>query len=524
MRKVILFILFFVTGIFALEKRPNILFIFSDDHSLQTLGAHKGRMQAFIKEHGVTPNLDKLAAEGMYFENSFVCNSICGPSRAAILTGKHSWHNGVKSNGSRFNPKQWTMPQSFQKAGYETAIFGKWHLQTTPVGFDVHEVLPGQGKYYNPDFLLGKKRIREEGYCTDIVADKTIAWLKEKRDKNKPFFLCSWQKAPHRTWMPHPRHFEFLDKVKIPEPASLFDSYGGRSSALLQQNMTIDKCINLHHDVKVTPPVAVSDLQLIADNKMVKRTASMDGATFGEFMRMDKAQRQAWDDYYVPRNEKFRAQNLTGKELVRWKYQQYLKDYMRCVKALDENVGRILSYLKESGLDKNTIVIYSSDQGFYNGEHGWYDKRWMYEESLRNPLIIKWPGVTKAGSRETRMVQNIDYAATLLDCADIKVPVDVQGKSFKSILEGKQGQPWRQELLYTYYGSGAHNVKSHYGVRTNRYKLIHFQKTNEWEFYDLHKDKDEMNNLYKNKEYSPKISELKLSLKSLLEKYEVKVN
>ncbi len=521
--KTFLMILFVCFSILAESKRPNILFIFSDDHSLQTLGAHNGRMKEFLKEHKVTPNLDKLAAQGMYFENSFVCNSICGPSRAAILTGKHSWHNGFKSNGNKFNGSQWTMPKSFQKAGYETVVFGKWHLSTTPTGFDTSWVLPGQGKYYNPDFAInGKKRIVKQGYCTDVIVDMTIDWLKNKRDKNKPFFLCSWQKAPHRTWMPAPRHFKYLADVEIPEPTNLFDDYKGRNSSLLKQDMTIDKNINISYDVKVTLPVTQENLKKIEAN--CPKTKSRDGSTIGEFRRMNNAQREAWNAHYVPRNEKFRAMNLKGEELIRWKYQHYLKDYLRCIKALDENVGRLMDYLKESGLDKNTIVIYSSDQGFYNGEHGWYDKRWMYEESLRNPFIIKWPGVTKPGSRVQQMIQNIDYAPTLLECAGIEVPKDVQGDSFKAILEGKNPTDWRQELLYTYYGRGAHNVASHYGIRTDRYKLIHFQKTDEWELYDLKKDSDEMNNLYSNPEHKTKAEEMKKSLKGLLKKYDVQVD
>lgn len=346
---VLLFCLSFSS--YAETERPNILFIFSDDHSLQTLGAHRGRLHEFVTKHGITPNLDSIAAEGVYFENSFVCNSICGPSRAAILTGKHSWINGFRSNGQKFNGEQWTMPKSFQKGGYETAVFGKWHLGTTPTGFDVSAVLPGQGKYYNPDFNLnGEKVITKEGYCTDVVVDMTIDWLKNKRDKSKPFFLCSWQKAPHRTWMPAPRHFEFLDDVDVPEPKNLFDDYSGRNKGLKLQDMTIEKCINLQYDVKVTPPVATSTIEQIRAS--AEKTKSRDGSTVGEFARMTQAQKEAWDKYYVPRNEKFRKMNLSGKDLTRWKYQQYLKDYLRCIKALDENVGRLLKHLKETGLDK----------------------------------------------------------------------------------------------------------------------------------------------------------------------------
>ena len=505
------------------KTRPNILFIFSDDHSLQTLGTHKGRMQAFLKEHKVTPNLDRLADEGMYFENSFVCNSICGPSRAAILTGKHSSHNGFLSNGNKFNGAQWTMPKAFQKAGYETVVYGKWHLSTTPTGFDSSWVLPGQGKYYNPDFSVnGKETIQKEGYCTDVIVDMTLDWLKNKRDKTKPFFLCSWQKAPHRTWMPAARHFKYLDDVEIPEPASLFDDYeGGRNASLKNQHMSVKDHLNIAYDLKVTAEVTEENLSKI--EKESPKTQSRDNSTIDEFTRMTAAQRQAWNAHYVPRNEKFHSMNLKDKELVRWKYQHYLKDYLRCIKALDENVGRLMAYLKESGLDKNTIVIYSSDQGFYNGEHGWYDKRWMYEESLRNPFIIKWPGVTKPGSRVQQMIQNIDYAPSLLDCAGIEIPKDVQGDSFKAILEGKSPKEWRKGILYTYYGRGAHRVASHYGIRTDRYKLIHFQDKNEWELFDLKKDPGEMQNLYANPEFTPKIKQLKDSLDDLVAQYDVQL-
>lgn len=520
--KNLLFLFLFAVTAMGADQRPNILFIFSDDHSLQTLGAHKGRMQAFLKEHNVTPNLDALAEEGMYFENSFVCNSICGPSRAAILTGKHSWHNGFLSNSNKFDGSQWTMPKAFQKAGYETVIYGKWHLKTTPTGFDSSWVLPGQGKYYNPDFKVdGKKEIQKEGYCTDVIVDMTLDWLKNKRDPNKPFFLCSWQKAPHRTWMPAARHFSYLDDVEIPEPSNLFDAYGGgRNSSLKTHELGINM-MNMAYDLKVTLPVTKENLNAIIRD--APATKSRDAATIGEFERMTPAQREAWNAHYMPRNEKFSSMNLNGKELVRWQYQHYMKDYLRCIKALDENVGRLMAYLKETGLDKNTIVIYSSDQGFYNGEHGWYDKRWMYEESLRNPFIIKWPGVTSPGSRVQQMIQNIDYAPTLLDCAGIAVPEEVQGDSFKSILEGNNPADWRKELLYTYYGMGAHKVASHHGVRTERYKLIRFPDSDEWELFDLERDPAEMQNLYGNPEYASKLGELKDSLDALVTKYDVEL-
>ena len=502
-------------------KQPNILFIFSDDHSLQTLGAYRSRMQEFIKEHNITPNIDRIASHGALFENSFVCNSICGPSRAAILTGKHSHINGFRANGDRFNADQWTVAKELQKANYQTAVIGKWHLGSLPAGFDDYSILPGQGMYYNPDFICkgSSEHVRKQGYCSDIIGDLTIEWLDKKRDKSKPFFLCSWHKAPHRTWMPHPRHFHLLDGVDVPEPENLFDDYQGRTSSAFEQEMTIRDHINIATDVKVTPPVASTSPEQILES--APRTKSQDTVTIGEFKRMTPQQKKAWDEYYVPRNEEFRAKNPKGKDLTRWKYQAYLKDYIKCVKAMDENVGRVLDYLRANDLENDTIVIYSSDQGFYNGEHGWYDKRWMYEESLRNPLIVKWPGVVKPGTRCKELVQNIDYAPTILAAAGAAAPEQVQGESLLPLLKGACPEDWRKSILYTYYGRGAHAVTSHRGVRDKRYKLIEFYTKNEWEFYDLDKDPLEMENEYNNPEYSEIIAGMKEELKDLMAEYQL---
>ncbi|MBD3267402.1 sulfatase-like hydrolase/transferase [bacterium] len=503
----------------AESKRPNILFIFSDDHSLQTLGAYRARMQAFIKQHNITPNIDRIAAQGVIFDHSFVGNSICGPSRASILTGKHSHINGFKANGDRFDGSQWTVAKELQKHNYQTAVIGKWHLGTRPTGFDEYQILPGQGTYYNPDFITkgADQPVRQQGYCSDIIGDLTLEWLDKKRDKSKPFFLCSWHKAPHRTWLPHPRHFHLLDGMEVPEPENLFDDYEGRTSSAREQEMTIRDHINIATDVKVTPPVATTPAETIRE--AAPKTQSQDMATIREFKRMTPAQKKAWDEYYVPRNETFREQNPQGDELVRWKYQAYLKDYIKCIKAMDENVGRVLDYLKENGLEENTIVIYSSDQGFYNGEHGWYDKRWMYEESLRNPLIVKWPHVTQPGTRRQELVQNIDYAPTILEAAGITPPRDVQGESLVPLLKGEAPEDWRKSILYTYYGRGAHNVKSHRGVRNDRYKLIEFHTKGEWEFYDLKKDPLEMKSEYDNPKYAQIIRGMKKELKKLMTEY-----
>jgi N-acetylglucosamine-6-sulfatase len=382
-------------------------------------------------------------------------------------------------------------------------------------------VLPGQGYYYNPDFRAkgAAKNVRKEGYVSDVIGDLTIEWIEKKRDKTRPFFLCSWHKAPHRTWLPHPRHFDLLEGVDVPEPENLFDDYSGRTSAVREQEMTIADNINIATDVKVTGPVATTSAEKILED--APKTKSMDRATIGEFRRMSGAQKEAWDSYYVGRNEKFRAKNLKGKDLVRWKYQAYLKDYIKCIKAMDENVGRVLDCLKRNGLEKNTIVIYSSDQGFYNGEHGWYDKRWMYEESLRNPLIVKWPGVVKAGMRRKELVQNIDYAPTILEAAGVEAPTAVQGDSLVRLMNGKGPYGWRKSILYTYYGRGAHAVASHRGVRNERYKLIEFHTSGEWELYDLKEDPLEMKSVYGDAAYAGVVREMKGELKRLMRRYEL---
>jgi arylsulfatase A-like enzyme len=500
-------------------EKPNILFFFSDDHSLQTLGAYKSRMQAFIKKHNITPNIDRIAAEGMLFENSFVGNSICGPSRASILTGKHSHINGFKTNDDTFDAGQWTVAKALEAGGYQTAAIGKWHLGSLPTGFDDYHVLPGQGKYYNPDFIVKgfSDPVQIQGYCSDVIGDLTIDWLEQRRDKSRPFFLCSWHKAPHRTWMPHPRHFDLLENVEVPEPETLFDDYQGRTPFASEQEMTVRDHLNIAADLKVTAPVVTTSIDTL--RQAVPPTESMDTATIEEFRRMTPDQKQAWDAYYVPRNERFRAQNLKDKDLLRWKYQAYLKDYIRCIKAMDENVGRVLDYLKQTGLDKNTMVVYSSDQGFYNGEHGWYDKRWMYEESLRNPLIVKWPNVTAPGSRCSQMVQNIDYAPTFLEVAGVHVPGQVQGKSLVPLLKGKRPNAWRNSILYTYYEEGIHNVPRHRGIRNERYKLIEFYANETWEFYDLKNDPQEMKNQYSNPQYQQTITAMKQQLKELMKHY-----
>jgi arylsulfatase A-like enzyme len=459
------------------REKPNILFIFSDDHATHAIGAYGPKhnnpeLHKFIK----TPNLDRIANEGMIFTNVFCGNSICGPSRATILTGKHSHLNGMLNNDTIFNGDQQTFPKLLQAGGYETAWIGKWHLFSDPTGFDNWQILDNpsqQGTYYNP--IIGTPEGREKitGYTATIITDRAIEWLKSKRNKNKPFFLAYSHKTPHREWVPGPEEFELYKKIDLPLPANFYDDYSTRSSALHAQEMEIARHMN-NQDLKLTPPPYLNEEQLAS------------------FM-----------DSYGPENEAFLKANLQGNYLAEWKYQRYVKDYLRSVTSMDREIGRMLEYLEESGLAENTIVIYSSDQGFYLGDHGWYDKRWMYEESLRMPLIIKWPNITPAASRNEYIIQNTDYAATFLDIAGIEVPKDIQGKSIVPLLKGEVPDDWRREAYYHYYAyPDWHMVQPHRGIRSERYKLIHFYTTNEWELFDLEKDPDEMYNVFTLPDYA----------------------
>jgi N-acetylglucosamine-6-sulfatase len=480
-------------------QQPNIVFIFTDDHAVQSIGAYGSKINK-------TPNLDRIARQGVTLDRCFCCNSICAPSRAAVLTGKHSHVNGLMTNGTDFDGSQPTLPKYLKQAGYQTALIGKWHLQTDPTGFDHWEILPGQGSYYNPDFISAKGKTRVEGYVTDITTDKAMDWL-DKRDQSKPFLLMCQHKAPHRIWAPGPDHLTMYDDVDIPEPDTLFDDYANRIDALKDNEMMIAKHMMYDYDLKVTGSEEPDALGRKFKN--------------GERTRMTPEQREKWDAAYEPKNEKFRAANLTGKDLVRWKYQRYIKDYLRCIASVDDNVGRLLDYLEAQGLKDNTIVVYSSDQGFYLGEHGWYDKRWMYEESFRMPFLITWPGVTKAGAHSSGLAQNIDFAPTFLEAAGMSVPEDMQGVSLKPLLRGKTPASWRKSLYYHYYERGEHHVPAHEGVRTDRYKLIHFYDTDEWELFDLDKDPQEMKSVYSDAQYARIVRTLKKELARLKTEYKV---
>ncbi len=471
-----------MNGAEAEGKRPNIIFVYADDHAYQAIQSYGG----WLSEYAPTPNIDRLASEGMLFRECYVSNSICGPMRSVVQTGKYSHLNGFYRNGQRFDTSQQTFPKLLQEAGYQTAIVGKWHLKAEPVGYDYYHVLYGQGPYYNPAMRTPDGRVEHTGYTTDVITDEALKWLKSKRDQDEPFMLMYQHKAPHRNWQPGPEQLSLYDDVTLPEPATLFDDYAGRAGPVKNQKMMIAKHMN-KGDLKLRVP---GDL--------------------------NETQRYPWNAAYRPKNEAFRQQNLEGKELVRWKYQRYLKDYLRCIASIDANLGRLLGYLKKSGLAENTVVVYSSDQGFYLGEHGWFDKRWIYEESLRTPLVVRWPGVTEPGSENSQIVSPVDFAPTFLQMAGAEVPSDMQGRSLVPLLQGKRPNDWRESFYYHYYEyPGAHSVRRHYGVVTDRYKLVHFYREGEWELLDLKANPKETKNYYGEAKYQEVQERLKTELKRL---------
>jgi len=432
------------------KPRPNILVIFSDDHASHALSCYGSKINT-------TPHLDRIAAGGMRFTNAFVTNSICTPSRATLMTGKYSHINGVPVF-NRFDGAQPTVAKYLQAAGYHTGMIGKWHLGSDPTGFDYWSILPGQGRYFDPQFIEMGVSKTVKGYVSDIIADQTIDFL-EKRPREKPFLLFSNPKAPHRAWEPDEKHAQMYADSDIPEPATFNDDYAGRSSAATEATMRIDRDLK-PSDTKGEPPGS-----------------------------------------------------LAGAALKKWKYQRYMKDYLRCVASMDDNVGRVLDYLEKNGLVESTVVIYASDNGFYLGDHGWFDKRFMYEPSLRIPLLIKVPGAAKPGAVNDRMVLNTDFTPTIMDLAGLPVPDDIQGRSLAPLLRGETPADWRTAMYYRYYHYPQdHRVQPHYGVRTETAKLIYFNKIDAWEFYDLVKDPDEMNNAYNEPAYAQRVEEMKREL------------
>lgn len=485
--------------------RPNILFIFSDDHAAHAISAYGSKINE-------TPNIDRIAAQGMLFRNVFCGNSICGPSRATILSGQHSHINGFMRNGNEFDPGHQTFVKLLHEHGYTTAMIGKWHLTSNPTGFDHWMVLPGQGDYYNPDFVTPEGKKRVDGYVTDITTDLALDWLEKGRDKDKPFLLMCQHKAPHRSWMPGPEELGLYRDGPIPEPATLFDDYEGRGPAVARQEMEIARDMGLFYDLKLIP-----------DARERQHLQGFDRWWDSPLKRLDRAQRQVWDAAFASENACFRRSPLTGKALVRWKYQRYITNYLRCVAGVDKSVGQLLDYLDaRPELAANTIVVYSSDQGFYLGDNGWFDKRWMYEPSLRMPFLVRWPGRIAAGKQVDQLAQNIDFAPTFLDLAGIPIPRSMQGVSLLPLLEGRTPKDWRESIYYHYYESHAvHNVPAHYGIRTARYKLIYYYEPENryWELFDLQKDPTERRSLSGDPAYAAIEAQLRLQLTQLRQQY-----
>jgi len=490
------------------QKQMNILFIMTDDHAFQALSAYGHP----ISKLAPTPNLDRIAQNGMLFSNAFVENSISTPSRATLLTGMYSHQHGQTHLGYGLKPDKKFFVEYLQKAGYQTAIFGKWHLNAQLKGFDTYKVFDDQGEYYNPRFKTPDsdgKYIREEGYATDLVTNDALNWL-IYRDRNKPFCLLVHHKAPHRNWMPDLQYLELYEDVTFPAPPTLFDDYKTRGDQMKTHELSVANHLGYAFDLKV------SQLQNEPTLEYIK--ASFDLAMH----TLTPEQLRVWNESYDKKNEKFLANRPEGKELTEWKYQRYIKDYCRTIKSVDVQVGRLLDYLENNNLIENTIIVYTSDQGFFLGEHGLYDKRFMYEEAFRTPLIIAMPGAKK-GVKCRELVQNIDYAPTFMDVAGLEKPEDMAGESLVPLLK-QTNKEWRNHLYYQFYDYPAVGMtRKHYGIRDKRYKLIHWYGKGEnnedrdidnWELYDLKKDPTEINNIYNDNRYS----KIKRKLHSLLDK------
>lgn len=473
--------------------KPNIIYIMADDLTTQAISAYGG----IYKDIAPTPHIDKIAQEGMLFEDVLSTNSICGPSRAAILTGNYSNINGYYKNesGGKFNASLWTFPQEFQKHGYKTSLFGKWHLGTEPVGFHTfkyHNASGQQGHYWNPIFNENGKDVKEKGYATNLTTDFALRWLATEKDPEEPFLMVLQYKAPHRPWQPDTKYETLWDDIEMPYPVTFNDTYKGREKTAGDTEMTMDYFSR--RDMKLERP------------KELKKGK----------------ERIEWDFYGAKSGEIVQPEGMTNEEGRRWRYQTYIKDYLACVKSVDDNVGRVLNYLKENDLEQNTIIVLTSDQGFYLGDHGFFDKRFIYEESLRMPFILKYPNKVKPGSVNENIISNIDFAPTLLDLAGISTDQKMQGTSFVPVLDGKSLVDWQDAMYYHYYEFPFwHHVQPHYGIRTQKYTLAHFYyNIDVWELYDLEKDPHQINNIYDHLQYAKIVGELKLKLKKLMIKYE----
>ena len=496
-----------VLGQKATHKRPNIIFIMSDDHAYQAISAYDKRLLS-------TPNIDRIAKSGILFTNASVTNSICAPSRATILTGKHSHLNGKVDNHFPFDTANTTFPQILQSNGYQTAMFGKLHFGNTPKGFDQFKILPDQGNYYNPDFITKKEgNIKVTGYVTDIITDMTLDWLQKERSSEKPFMLMYLHKAPHRPWLMAERHLDEMTQKTFPEPKTLFDDYAGRTSPAKEAEMNILTSMGWAGDNKIYP--AILDSLKIPEMRSDKQRFKADMG------RLNPSQKANFDRVYDRINAEFKKAypSMTDQDKMRWKFQRYMQDYLGTLRAVDENVGRLLDYLEANKLMENTIIVYTSDQGFYLGEHGWFDKRFVYDESFKTPLMVSWPGHIQAGQRSDALVQNLDFAQTFLDAAGVPAPADMQGQSLIPLMTGKS---WKRDAVYYHYYEypAEHMVNRHYAIVTKKYKLIHYYfKAGEWELIDREKDPLELKNVYNEPAYASIRKTLHKELEALRVKY-----
>lgn len=473
-------------------QTPNIIYIMADDLTTQAISAYGG----IYKDLAPTPNIDRIANEGMLFQDVLCTNAICGPSRASILTGNYSNLNGYYKNesGGKFDETQWTFPQEFQKNGYQTALFGKWHLGTEPQGFDVfkyHNSAGQQGHYWNPVYNINGEDTKVEGYSTNLSTDFAMNWLEGERNKEEPFMMVLQYKAPHRPWQPDTKYETLWDDIEFPYPVTFNDDYIGRELTAGDTEMTMEYFSR--RDMKYEEP------------------ANLKGR--------DKIK---WAFYGAKPGEIVQPEGMTAEEGRKWRYQTYIKDYLACVKSVDDNVGRVLKYLDDNGLTDNTIIVLTSDQGFYLGDHGFFDKRFIYEESIRMPFMVKYPKLIKAGTINEDIITNIDFAPTFLELANIKTEQKMQGQSFKSVLKGETPTDWQKGMYYHYYEFPYwHHVQPHYGIRTQRYTLAHFYyNIDVWELYDLEKDPSQMNNIINDPQYANVVTDLKVQLKDLMKKFE----
>jgi arylsulfatase A-like enzyme len=500
-------LLLFIPFCLPAQNRPNIIYIMSDDHDADAISAYN---KTLIQ----TPNIDRLAKEGMLFTRNFVANSICGPVRATLLTGQHSHKNGIKNNRTRFDSTKITMPRLFQQHGYQTALVGKWHLHSYPAGFDYWKILPGQGLYFDPRFIsMNGDTTTIPGYATDVICDEAIKWL-DNRDPGKPFVLHIHHKAPHRYFLAPLKYIEQYHNKTFPEPNTLYNDTTGKGTAWKMQTMSILKDMKLCSDLKVDPNFILDIPHLKPDSLDIVYYHSI-------FNRIPESDRTAIKKIYEERGKLLQLTKANGNELLKYKYQWYMQDYLACVASVDENTGKILDYLDKNNLTANTLVIYTGDQGMYLGENGWFDKRFMYDVSMQAPLLMRWPGKIKPGTVNNNMTQVIDYAPTMLDAAGISPPGFMQGVSLVPNITGKQKKLTRNTLYYHYYEYTAdHTVLPHLGVRGERYKLIYFYTVNEWELYDMKTDPQEQNNLVNLQSWQKILQRMKKELLLLRDKYD----